>query len=67
METGVAVPKPLIAPKPLSVTVPTALALIGIGRTAFYKLVADKKIKTIKVGTRTLVLYSSLEAFVGAE
>ena len=47
---------------PITVTVPVALSLTGIGRTKFYELVNEGRIKTIAVGRRTLVLYSSLLA-----
>ncbi len=50
------------AHKPLTVTVPTALALTGIGRTKLYALIAEGRVKTVKVGSRTLVSYASLEA-----
>lgn len=48
--------------KPLTVTVPTALALTQLGRTKFYDLINAGKIKTVKIGSRTLVNYASLEA-----
>jgi excisionase family DNA binding protein len=51
-------------PKPVSVTVPTALALTGIGRTKFYELIKSGEIKTITIGRRRLVVYASLEALV---
>jgi excisionase family DNA binding protein len=51
-------------PRPITVTVPVALAITGIGRTKFYELVKDGRIRTLKIGTRTLVVYASLEALV---
>jgi excisionase family DNA binding protein len=48
--------------RPLTVTVPTALALTGIGRTKLYALIAEGKVKAVKVGSRTLVNFASLEA-----
>ena len=53
--------------KPLSVTVPTALAITQLGRTKFYELVNNGRIKTVKVGSRTLVNYASLEALATGE
>jgi excisionase family DNA binding protein len=48
--------------KPLTVTVKTALELLGIGRTTIYELIDQGIVKTTKIGRRRLVVYSSLEA-----
>ena len=48
--------------KPLGVTVPAALAISGFGRTKLYDLIKNGTVKTKKFGTRTIVIYSSLEA-----
>jgi excisionase family DNA binding protein len=48
--------------RPVTVTVPTALRLTGLGRTKFYELINEGRIKTVTVGRRRLVVYSSLEA-----
>lgn len=48
--------------KPLTVTVPVALAITGIGRTKLYALIAEGRVKIVKVDGRTLVNYASLEA-----
>jgi excisionase family DNA binding protein len=50
--------------KPLTVTVKTALALLGIGRTMIYELIDQGVIETTTIGRRRLVIYSSLEAIV---
>jgi excisionase family DNA binding protein len=55
------------AVKPLSVTVPTALAITGLGRTKFYALVAEGRIRITKVGARSLVNYSDLERLATGE
>jgi excisionase family DNA binding protein len=47
--------------KPITVTVPTALAVTGIGRTKFYELVKQGRVRTIAIGRRTLVIYADLE------
>jgi excisionase family DNA binding protein len=47
--------------KPITVTVATALAVTGLGRTKFYELVKADRIKTVSVGRRTLVVYADLE------
>ncbi|AQR74203.1 hypothetical protein BXU08_11560 [Sphingomonas sp. LM7] len=48
----------------ISVRIPEACRMIGIGRSKFYELIAAGDIETIKVGVRRLVLLSSLTAFV---
>jgi hypothetical protein len=47
--------------EPITLTVPSALRASGLGRTKFYELIAAAKIKTIKIGSRRLVVYSSLK------
>lgn len=51
--------------EPLTVTVKDALAIIGIGRTSFYQLVAAGQITTVKIGRRRLVHMASLKILVG--
>ena len=46
---------------PLTVTVKDALAMIGIGRTKFYAMVASGQITTITIGRRRLVHMASLK------
>jgi len=48
--------------KPLLVTVRQTQALISLGNTKFYELVNEGKIRTTKIGRRTLVNYADLEA-----
>lgn len=48
----------------ISVRIPEACRMIGIGRSKFYELIAAGDIETIKVGVRRLVLIRSLTAFV---
>lgn len=52
--------------KPITVTVPTALAVTGLGRTKFYELVKQGRIRTVAIGRRTLVVYASLEELTAA-
>jgi excisionase family DNA binding protein len=52
--------------KPITVTVPTALAVTGIGRTKFYELVKLGRIRTVAIGRRTLVIYADLEKLAEA-
>lgn len=53
-------------PEPLTVRIPVAMALLGLGRSKFYELMHDGSIVTIKVGRSRLVLMESLRAFVAA-
>ena len=48
----------------LTVRIPQALSMIGLGRSMFYELVGAGEIETIKVGKATLVLVSSLNDFI---
>lgn len=48
----------------LAYTVPDACEQLSVGRSMFYELVSAKELRTIKVGTRTLVPASELVAFV---
>ena len=48
----------------LAVTLTEASALSGIGRSSFYKLFHQGKLKPRKVGKRTLILVAELQAFL---
>ena len=50
--------------KPLTVTVATARKLSGLGNTTVYQLIKDKKLETVHVGRRTLIVFHSLEALL---
>jgi len=47
--------------KPITVTVTTALAVTGLGRTKFYEQVKQGRIMTVSIGRRTLVVFADLE------
>jgi excisionase family DNA binding protein len=49
---------------PISVTVPEAVKLTGIGRTSLYYLMRDGKLPRRKCGAKTLILVSDLQRFV---
>lgn len=51
-------------PEPITVSVATALRLLGLGRSKFYELIQDEEIEVVKVGRRTLVLMASIRSFV---
>jgi excisionase family DNA binding protein len=52
--------------KPLAVPVKEACRIGGFGNTTAYELIKEGKLRTIKVGTRRLVIYSSLEELFAA-
>lgn len=47
--------------KPIAVTIPMTRKISGLGNTTVWKLIAEKKLDTVRVGKRRLVLYDSLE------
>ncbi len=49
---------------PITVRIPSAVKLTGISRSRLYKLIRDKEIETVKLGTSTLVLVDSLKSFI---
>lgn len=53
-------------PEPLTVTVPVALQISGLGRTKLYELIGRGEIASLSVGTRRLIDYASLRAFLSA-
>ncbi|KQP50554.1 excisionase family DNA-binding protein [Methylobacterium sp. Leaf108] len=50
----------------LAYTVPEALYAIGLGRTTLYVLIAERKLRTIKVGSRTLIPADSLRGYLAS-
>lgn len=54
--------EPRIAP--ITITVPEAVRIAGIGRTKLYELIAAKKVNSTTVGTRRLINYASLKALL---
>jgi excisionase family DNA binding protein len=50
----------------LAYTVPEALYATGLGRTTLYALIAEKKLRSIKVGSRTLIPADSLRVFLAS-
>ncbi|MFN7186285.1 MAG: DNA-binding protein [Alphaproteobacteria bacterium] len=48
--------------KPITITIAEALRVSGLGRTKLYELIGNGTLKTITIGRRRLVVYSSLEA-----
>jgi excisionase family DNA binding protein len=48
----------------LSVTIPEAAEMIGIGRSSLYALFKEKKLTPRKSGKRTLILVEDLKHYV---
>ncbi len=51
---------------PITVTVSAAQKFSGLGRTSLYGLMSKQKIKSIRVGTRRLIIFESLKAFLSS-
>ena len=49
----------------LALSIRDVSLLTSIGRTSIYKLIGERRLIARKVGGRTLVLRSDLEAFLG--
>ncbi len=50
--------------KTLTVTIPQACEITGLGRSTIYRLFEDGKLQRIKAGTRTLIKMDDLEAYI---
>lgn len=50
--------------EPLTVRIPIAIRMIGIGRSKLYELIQAGEIDTVKVGRCTLITVESLKRFV---
>jgi excisionase family DNA binding protein len=53
--------------EPVTITVPVALRASGLGRTKLYELIAKREIASVRIGTRRLVNYASLKAFLNSK
>jgi len=56
-----------LAIQPLSVRIPDACRMTGIGRSKLYELIKDGRIRTIKVGAITLIPVCALADFLGID
>ena len=52
--------------EPMTVRIPTAIRLTGIGRSKLYQLIASGEIETVKIGASTLVSVASLRRLTKA-
>jgi excisionase family DNA binding protein len=57
-------PEDAVFSRPLTVRIPEACRLTGIGRSKLYELIAAGEIEVVKVGAITLVPVSSLTSFL---
>jgi len=48
----------------LTLTIPQACELTGLGRSTIYRLFDDGKLQRLKAGTRTLIKVADLEAYI---
>ncbi len=48
----------------ISVTIPQAVAMTGLGRSSIYLLLKEKKLTARKAGKRTLILAADLEEYI---
>ncbi len=49
---------------PLTVRIPTAVRMTGIGRSKLYELIAAGEIEIVKIGSVTLIPVASLQALI---
>lgn len=50
--------------EPLTVRIPVAVQLTGIGRSKLYELIAAKEVDVVKIGASTLVTVASLRRLI---
>jgi predicted DNA-binding transcriptional regulator AlpA len=51
----------------IAYSIKEACRVTSLGRTAIYGLIADDKVKTRKIGSRTLILADSLQRLIDGE
>ncbi len=50
--------------KPMVVGVGDAMKMLSIGRTKLYDLINTGELKTVRIGSRTLIKVADIEAFI---
>ena len=53
--------------KPITVTIPTARNISGLGNTTIWALIKAGKLETVSVGRRRLIIFRSLERLLSPE
>lgn len=51
----------------LTVRIPTAMGMLGLGRSKLYELIGEGEIETIKAGKATLIIVQSLHDFIARQ
>ncbi|RFC68355.1 MULTISPECIES: helix-turn-helix transcriptional regulator [Mesorhizobium] len=51
---------------PISVTIPQAMSMTGLGRSSIYRLFQEKKLTPRKAGKRTLILTSEISDYINS-
>lgn len=64
LETPARISTPTSAPKPLTVRIPEAARMTGLGRTKLYELIASGDLAVVKIGRATLITMASIEALL---
>ena len=52
--------------EPISVRIPDAIRMIGVGRTTIYQLIASGDLEAAKVGRSTVVFVASVREYLSA-
>jgi len=52
--------------KPITVTVQATRGLLGLGNTSIWKLIAEGRLRTVRIGKRRLILYESIEELIAS-
>jgi excisionase family DNA binding protein len=52
--------------EPISVRIPEAIRMIGVGRTTIYQLIASGDLEAAKVGRSTVVFVDSVRQYLSA-
>jgi excisionase family DNA binding protein len=55
---------PPAEPSRLTVRIPTAMAMLGLGRSKIYDLMDNREIETVKAGKARLIIVQSLHDFI---
>jgi excisionase family DNA binding protein len=53
--------------KPLGDPVKTACRLVGVGNTTMWALIKAGRVKSVRVGRRRVVIFSSLESLLNSD
>jgi excisionase family DNA binding protein len=51
----------------LTVTIPEAAAMLGVGVSSVRKLIADKRLQALPVGTRLVIPLAALQRLLGTQ